>query len=283
MELGRIKRKAKLYNSLFFFKPRIKSETECLEEKQIDRKKLVSPQQDDGMLCLALLWSADVCRQSSTNCPRLKLLFLQAPCPAGFSYLFKGPRYNLLVVGCQQGRGQGEQEPPLILNCVPCPFCSNFMKTFRKNWSKKGFFKPFLLIYSLLPLSHLQISQLISYHLCLILLLSSFRPALCQKITTSVNLIQMHTDPAMTSHPWAQIPFYHPELVFHILDLNIPILTLTVCTNERAGTIKQYCINYSLERAIQLILQPSLVLWSFFPPLIVLWGKILYNLYTFIL
>lgn len=68
------------------------------------QKKLVSPQQDDGMLCLALLWSADVCRQSSTNCPRLKLLFLQAPCPAGFSYLFKGPRHNLLVDGCQQGR-----------------------------------------------------------------------------------------------------------------------------------------------------------------------------------
>lgn len=255
-----------------------------LRRETSGQKKLVSPQQDDGMLCLALLWSADVCRQSSTNCPRLRLLFLQAPCPAGFSYLFKGPRHNLLVDGWQQGRGRWEQEPPLILNCVPCPFCSNFMKTLHKNWSKKGFFKPFLLIYSLLPLSHLQISQLISYHLCLILLLSSFRPALCQKITTSVNLIQMHTDPALTSHPWAQIPFYHPELVFHILDLNIPILTLTVCTNERAGTIKQYCINYSLERAIQLILQPSLVLWSFFSPhLLYFEGKfyIIYILLSF--
>lgn len=137
------------------------------------QKKLVSPQQDDGMLCLALLWSADVCRQSSTNCPRLKLLFLQAPCPAGFSYLFKGPRRNLLVDGCQQGRGRWEQEPPLILNCVPCPFCSNFMKILSKNWNKKGFFKPFLLIYSLLPLSHLQISQPVSYHLCLIFFLPS--------------------------------------------------------------------------------------------------------------
>lgn len=228
------------------------------------QKKLVSPQQDDGMLCLALLWSADVCRQSSTNCPRLKLLFLQAPCPAGFSYLFKGPRHNLLVDGCQQGRGRWEQEPPLILKCVPCPFCSNFMKILSKNWNKKGFFKPFLLIYSLLPVSPPNFTARIISSLPY--LLSSFRPAVCQKITTSVNLIQMPTDPALTSQPWAQIPPYHPELVFCILVLNIPILTLTVCTNERAETIKQYCINYPLERAIQLILQPSLVLWSFFSP-----------------
>ena len=66
------------------------------------------------------------------------------------------------------------------------------------------------------------------------------------------------------------MPPYDPELVFRVLDLNIPILTLTVCTNKRAETIKQYCIDCPLERATQLILQPSSALSSFFPPLIVL-------------
>lgn len=125
------------------------------------------------------------------------------------------------------GRAE-EQELPLILCYVPSPFHSNFMEILRKaNWSKKDLFEPFLLIYSFVPLSYLQIPWLTSFHLCFLLLFSFFRSTAHLAITISVNLTWMHmlsTDPQT---PLVKIPFYHPGLVFGILRLTIPILAIT--------------------------------------------------------
>lgn len=123
-----------------------------------------------------------------------------------------------------------EQEPPLILCYVPSPFHSNFMKILGKaNWSK-DLCEPFLLIYSFVLLSYLQIPQLTSFHLCFLLLYSFLRSTAHLAITISVNLTWMHLLNTDSQTPLAKIPFYHPGLIFGILGLTIPILAITACS-----------------------------------------------------
>ena len=149
---------------------------------------------------------------------------------------FQRPQAQLAWGLVPAGKGQWEQEdekqePLQILRCMPCSFGGDFMQILSKQTNKQkntGVRKPFWVIpaamFSFLPLSHLQIPQLTSRHLCFLFFPPSGLLFVRQSLTVWTWLGCTCLAPA--SHPYAQIPHYPPELVFGPLDLSILILAI---------------------------------------------------------
>lgn len=164
--------------------------------------------------------------------PWSKLRFLQASCPAVFTYLLlKGPKTCLWIGVNKVQAHESRSLHWFCAVCLLCPVRSNVMKILGKeNRSKKGLSEPFLLRYSLL------LSQL-KFHgfLCIIfafpyifLLSGPLSVRLSQSVWPGLGCTCRVLTPPPTA--LAQIPSFHTGLVFGNLGLMIPVLATTACS-----------------------------------------------------